>query len=303
MPSSGEDEGEVTQLTTRAALARGSSSERPWVVVVAGQGNVGKMHRVVDQLIIGRSSDAGLHLPEEGVSRAHARLDLLPNGRTQVVDLGSRNGTFVNGERVDKQVLQDGDKIQIGKTTILKLSYLDATEEALQQNLYDSATRDPLTQLANRRAFTESLEREIAFAKRHSRPLALVAFDVDHFKLINDTFGHPAGDHVLRHLGEVVATFLRVEDVVARVGGEEFAALLRDVPLAGARDCAERLRRTVESTAFEHGGHRMRVTISLGVAMLDAAAPTGDALVQAADRCLYAAKQAGRNRVVATLDP
>jgi diguanylate cyclase (GGDEF)-like protein len=299
MPPSREFD-EDTKVTSRPELAeaRQSKAERPWVVVVAGVANVGRMYRVEGPFFIGRASDVSLQIEEDGVSRRHARLEPLPDGRTQVVDLGSRNGTFVNGVRVTSQALRDGDKIQIGETTILKLSYLDAPEEALQQNLYQSATRDPLTQLANRRAFTESLEREIAFAQRHRRPLCLVAFDVDHFKRINDTFGHPAGDRVLRRIGEVVAGCLRREDIVARVGGEEFAILLRDIPLSGAKDCAERVRRTVEATAFEHAGQRMAVTISLGVATLDLGAPTADGLVEAADRCLYVAKQGGRNRVV-----
>ena len=306
MPSLPQSDPEVTKLTSRAdfveALARAKDPhvERPWIVVVAGLANVGTMHQVAGELVIGRSSEATVQIEEDGVSRAHARLELLPDGQTQVVDLGSRNGTFVNGERVTTKVLRDGDRIEVGATTMLKLSYLDATEEALQRNLYQSATRDPLTQLANRRAFGEALDREIAFAKRHRRPLCLVAFDVDHFKRINDTFGHPGGDHVLRRLGEVVGGCVRAEDLVARIGGEEFGTLLRDIPLSGARECAERLRRTVEATRFEHDNQHMVVTISLGVATLDLDAPTGKALMQAADRCLYAAKREGRNRVVVT---
>jgi diguanylate cyclase (GGDEF)-like protein len=279
-------------------------SQRPWVVIVTGAANVGKMFRLDGELVIGRSPDAGVQIQEDGVSRKHAKLVLTPEGKVQVVDMQSRNGTFVNGERVDAETLRDGDKIQIGNTTILKFSYQDALDEALQQNLYNSATRDPLTQVANKRTFTEMFEREVAFAARHARSLSLVMFDVDHFKRVNDTYGHPAGDFVLKRLAEVVAGAVRAEDVVARVGGEEFAIVLRDIGAQGAIDCAERLRRLVQSTTFDHAGVRIPVTVSLGVATIEGGANvTPGELVQTADARLYAAKQGGRNRVCGESTP
>ena len=136
----------------------------------------------------------------------------------QIVNLGSRNGTFVNGEPVSRETLRDGDKIQIGGTTILKFSYQDELDEALQRNLYESATRDPLTHAVNRRGFEEALAKEYAFARRHGRALSVLALDLDHFKRVNDTFGHPAGDYVLKRLADIITATIRVEDTFARTG-------------------------------------------------------------------------------------
>ncbi len=297
-----DDESDRTAIASRSELAARIASrgknQRPWIVIVSGAANVGKMYRLDGELVVGRGPSATVQVEEDGVSRMHAKIVLLPDGRAQVVDLESRNGTFVNGDRIKMATLSDGDKIQIGTTTILKFSYQDALDEALQENLYTSATRDPLTQLANKRTFAEVIDREIAYAARHGGRLSLIAFDVDHFKRINDTYGHPAGDYVLRRLAEVVSAGIRVEDVAARVGGEEFAVVLRDVPTGGAVDCAERLRRSVETTPFEPEKQRIAVTISLGVATLATPERGGaELLVKTADRYLYEAKQSGRNRV------
>src|SRR6185436_17210341 len=125
------------------------------------------------------------------------------------------------------QVLRDGDKVQIGSTAVLKFSYQDQLEEALQKNLYESATRDGLTRLYNKKFFQEALAKEFAYSSRHHVPMAVVMIDVDHFKKINDTYGHPCGDMVLSKLAQVLLGQVRAEDVVARVGGEEFSLILR----------------------------------------------------------------------------
>jgi two-component system cell cycle response regulator len=304
MPTTIEDDDvlELTAVGSRAeiaaALAKKATSQRPWLVVVSGCASIGKMYRLEHRIVLGRSPQCDVHLDEEGVSRRHAMLERTVEGLVQLVDLESRNGTFLNGEPVSRETLRDGDKIQIGGTTILKFSYQDELDEALQRNLYDSATRDPLTRAVNKRGFEESFAKEFAFARRHGRALSLVALDVDHFKRVNDTHGHPAGDHVLRRLAEVVGGGIRCEDVFARVGGEEFVIVLRDIALPDAFECAERLRRAVERTEFEMDGMRIPVTISAGIAALQ---PTQHAnhgaLLEAADKALYDAKASGRNRV------
>jgi diguanylate cyclase (GGDEF)-like protein len=298
-----EDEAECTLVASRdqidAALAAKTvrAQRRPTLLVVAGRNTIGKMLPLAGEMVIGRHPRADLHLDEEGVSRRHASLRVAIDGTVIVRDLGSTNGTFVNGDRVYERVLRDGDKIQIGAATILKFSYQDALDEALQRNLYDSATRDALTRLYNRKHFDDVLPREIAFARRHHRPLCVVMFDVDHFKRINDGFGHPAGDAVLVTLAQRVSAAIRAEDVFARVGGEEFALVLRDLDLEHGTACAERIRKIVAATQFAFEGRTIPVTISLGVAELDDAHEAPAHLVSAADRALYAAKHGGRNRV------
>lgn len=301
MPGS-DDEEELTAVGSRdeiaAALGQKTKAQRPWLVVVSGSSNIGKMYRLEHAIVLGRSAQCDVHIDQEGVSRKHALLERSADGAVQIVDLGSRNGTFVNGQAVSRETLRDGDKIQIGGTTILKLSYQDELDEALQRNLYESATRDPLTRAVNRRGFEEVLGKEFAFARRHARALSVLAFDVDHFKRVNDTHGHPGGDSVLRRLGEVVMEAIRREDLFARVGGEEFVVLLRDVDLDGSIECAERLRGAVERTTFDFNGVRIAVTVSVGVATLRAGVHANPAaLLEAGDRALYEAKRGGRNRV------
>ena len=145
MPTRDEDELDRTGLIRRPVVVAGKAkSQRPWLVIVSGSDGIGKMYRVENRIVLGRSPRCDVQIEESGVSRQHAALECIGDGTVQIVDLGSRNGTFVNGERVSRRTLQDGDKIQIGDTTILKLSYQDSFDEALQRNLYESATRDPL---------------------------------------------------------------------------------------------------------------------------------------------------------------
>jgi diguanylate cyclase (GGDEF)-like protein/PAS domain S-box-containing protein len=161
---------------------------------------------------------------------------------------------------------------------------------------------DHLTGIANRRAFFEAAELEIERRKRSPRPLSLIAFDVDHFKRVNDTYGHPAGDAVLRRLATVLASTFRQVDVVARIGGEEFAVLLPSTGLEAAVLVAERFRRAVEAEPIEVDGIRIACTVSGGVATMDDGSSALDLLMKRADRALYKAKSGGRNRIERALE-
>jgi diguanylate cyclase (GGDEF)-like protein/PAS domain S-box-containing protein len=156
---------------------------------------------------------------------------------------------------------------------------------------------DYLTGLANRRAFFEAAEQELTRSNTVPRPTAVIAIDADHFKTINDRHGHPGGDAVLRHLAAVLAETFREVDVVARIGGEEFAVLLPSTDLPRAAVVAERLRSVVASQVVHFEGQRIRYTVSAGVASLDDGSGGIDLLLKRADQALYAAKRAGRNRV------
>jgi diguanylate cyclase (GGDEF)-like protein len=298
------DDEETTMVGSRsrirAALAQSGKTQRPWLVIVSGGGNIGKMYRLEHRIVLGRAPQCDVVIDEDGVSRRHAMLERTVEGNVQLVDLESRNGTFVNGDAISRMTLRDGDKLQIGNTTILKLSYQDELEEAMQRNLYESATRDPLTHAVNRRGFEEALDKELAFARRHGSDVSLLALDVDHFKRVNDTHGHAAGDHVLKRLAEIVSGSIGPEDVFARIGGEEFVVLLRGIAQSEAVVCAERIRGAVERAVFDTGDVRIPVTISMGVATSRAVGNgSPKALLEAADAALYDAKRKGRNRVVA----
>jgi two-component system cell cycle response regulator len=280
-------------------LKSNAKRDRPYFIVLAGS-NLGKMFKVdAEEVIIGRSSDARIRLDDDGISRKHARV-FSESGELWIEDLKSANGTIINGQRADRQKLRDGDKIQVGATTILKFTYHDELDDHFQQRMYDAALQDGLTRAFNKRHFLDRLALEVAYARRHSAPLSLLMLDVDHFKQVNDRYGHLAGDQVLVQLAQIIEAQRRQEDLFARYGGEEFAVLCRGVSLGAALMMAERVRGIVEATSFEHQGRRMPVTVSIGVAVHSAAAADGPTqLVADADAALYGAKRGGRNRVVA----
>lgn len=251
-----------------------------------------------EQLTIGRSPRADLHLAEEGVSRKHARI-CWANDAYVLEDLGSQNGTFVWGKPVSAVQLRQGDLIRVGPVATLRFCWMDEHQKNLLEDLYESSVRDPLTGAFNRRHFAERLEAELAYAKRHAADLSLLLLDIDYFKKINDQYGHLEGDRVLRELTRACHHGLRTEDMFARYGGEEFAILLRGVPLAGAARAAERLRIAISERVFV-GEPPFPVSVSIGcasIACIDDA--TSGALIHVADQRLYEAKQAGRGRVVA----
>ena len=248
---------------------------------------------------IGRAPDCELFLGDDGISRKHALL--IPVGDTFVLeDTDSANGTFVGGQPVQRHVLRDGETIQFGPTALYRYTLTDAGQEALLQQLFEASVTDSLTGTRNRKYFDTQLRSEISFARRHKTDVALVLFDVDHFKRVNDTFGHQAGDEVLIHIARTASKVVRNEDVLSRYGGEEFVVILRDVGIIGAKSLGERLRETVERLTIPTDIGPVRVTVSVGCAAIGLDHDTKpEALLGAADRRLYVAKRGGRNRVVA----
>jgi diguanylate cyclase (GGDEF)-like protein len=272
--------------------------DRAYLIVLAGA-SVGEMYKIVaEQTTIGRGQQADIQVVDEGISRRHASIEHRSGG-IFIRDLGSTNGTFCNGERVNEHALRDGDKIQVGSTTILKFTFHDSLDESFQRQMYESALRDGLTKAFNKKYFLERLESEFAYAVRHKSALSLLMFDLDHFKQVNDTHGHLAGDYVLSHLSQAVQETIRKEDVFARYGGEEFAVICRGIELASAAAFGERLRGLVERLEFTYNSTPIPVTLSVGVAAVrDVGMREMVELIGEADDALYQAKRQGRNRVV-----
>jgi two-component system cell cycle response regulator len=290
-----DDDLDRTKLGIEPLRTRRSDSDRPHLIVLAGT-NVGEMYALDGpEVVVGRGDTATIRLQDDSISRKHAIIRIA-GGDVRVEDLGSANGTLVNGALVTTAPLRDGDKIQLGATTILKFTYHDRLEEEFQRQMYEAALRDPLTKAFNKKHLLDRLSVEVAFANRHQSPLSLVMLDIDHFKKVNDTHGHLAGDFVLAHLAAAVQAVLRSEDLFGRYGGEEFAIVCRGATVAEAQVVAERIRATVHGTSFVYEGRTIPVTVSLGVAPLAGSSSTD--LVAAADRALYEAKRGGRNRVV-----
>ena len=280
---------------------------KAYLIVISAKTNaeVGKMVSLDrSQCVLGRSTDAEFQIDDDGISRRHAKIQLAEDNRYEVQDLGSTNGTFVNGKRVSTAMLQNGDKIQIGTHVVLKFSLQDEVEENYQRSIYESVTRDGLTQTFNKKYFLDTLNKEFAYCLRHRVPLSLIMFDVDHFKKINDTSGHQMGDFVLTQISKRVTTTIRTEDLLARYGGEEFTILMRESDQSQAFTCAERCRRAVSNTPYKQSGVEVRATISLGIAtLLDTDMVESEELVAAADKCLYQAKKNGRDRTEAPEKP
>ena len=175
-----------------------------------------------------------------------------------------------------------------------------AEAKARIRELETLAETDALLEILNRRGFERAATRAIAYLRRYRGTAALIVLDVDRLKAVNDTLGHAAGDAVLKRACEACSRGLRTEDVFARFGGEEFAIVLRGVDSKGAARLGERLRQAVAAEVVEHEGQRIQITLSAGAASLaDCRAPSAEELIAVADRRLYVAKQAGRNRIVA----
>jgi diguanylate cyclase (GGDEF)-like protein len=247
--------------------------------------------------VIGRDAGCNLSNSHESVSRRHARVERRPDGKYQVIDLNSTNGTFVNNTRVRTAGVKDGDYVRVGECLYRFLAGGNLETE-YHEEIHRLSILDPLTGIHNRRSLNEFLDREVERAKRHSRPLAVVLFDIDHFKRINDQFGHTAGDFTLRSVATRAKELTRQDELLARYGGEEFALVLPETGLERALASAERIRRAIAAAAFDFEGRPFPVTVSAGVGVLPPGGQTAAAdILRRADECLYEAKRAGRNCV------
>jgi len=265
------------------------------LVVIHGELLGQRVELVTGSVIIGRSPDCEFQINHRSVSRQHCRIWREGAGY-RLRDLDSTNKTFLNEQPILEAELRDGDHIAVGDN-VLKFMEQGSLEARYHDELYQLATSDPLTGLYNRRQFQELMEKEILRATRHARALTLALLDIDHFKSINDRFGHPAGDGVIKAIATLLRQSARADQLVARIGGEEFALVY---PEQNARDAsvgADRLRAAVEAMPHELGGETLRVTVSLGLATWERGMQGLADLMRAADAQLYRAKQAGRNRV------
>ena len=291
------DETIVTVINPKLEETGSGRKRKDACLVVIYGADLGRKYNIDGrELSVGRATVNDIVVSQDAVSRQHAFVTVDEHG-VKIRDNESTNGTYVNDNRIHEAYLQDGDLVKIGRS-IFKFLTGDNIESSYHEEIFRLSTVDGLTQVFNRRYFQETLERELSRARRYDRPLALILFDIDHFKKTNDTFGHRAGDYVLRRIAELVQTRARKVDVVARYGGEEFAVILPEIEINGARQFAEKLRRMVEEEKFMFEGRVIPCTISLGVAELDTRTANAEDLIGLSDQRLYGAKEGGRNRVV-----
>jgi diguanylate cyclase (GGDEF)-like protein len=264
-----------------------------------------------DEVILGRALEADVRVNDARASRLHARITTERDPQTgfaryRIIDLGSTNGTVLNGQLITDELLQDGDKIVIGEH-LLRFDMLDEIDREFQRQIHRLLVHDELTGLLTGKSFFSELRREAARAEAESRPFCVLMMDLDHFKQVNDTYGHLVGNQTLEEVGAVIMRSLRAGDVAARFGGEEFAAFLLDAQYAQGLVAAERVRAAVEEHHFPITRHSSaelvpqthHITISLGIASFPEDARDPIELVELADTALYRAKRSGRNRVCA----
>ncbi len=285
---------EVSELTARSQTAG---------LIVLGGPDVGKTVELGSVVcIIGRDPTSQLRLQDESISRFHASVKQLPNGAVVIKDLDSTNGTYVDGKRIGTAALKDGDRILLGKNSYLKFQLQDAIDANFHDELYYSSTRDGLTGLFNRRCSLDMMKTNMAYSKRHQRPAAVLMMDIDHFKQVNDTYGHPVGDRMLAAVAQSIDSKTREEDVLGRYGGEEFILFALDTNAQGASILAERIRKSVQQevvTTRDTNPSDIRVTVSIGIAAVLPGEEYDLAdLIRDADANLNRAKKNNRNCIV-----
>lgn len=277
--------------------ARSPDEKHPSLIVLTGR-DFGRQYFLdKGETSIGRDEDCAIRLDDARVSRKHSKIVGDPSGPYfKVIDLNSTNGTFLNDQPIREAVLTDGDRIRIGYT-VFKYAIRDIAEIEYENKIYRMATTDSLTKLSTREYFMQQYSDTFYRSERYQRPFSLMMADIDDFKSINDTYGHPIGDLVLASIGKMILNVIRHEDFAGRVGGEEFAIVLPETGPEHARNPAERLRRSVEAYHFHSGSEQFPVTISIGIATYPNHAASMAELIQKADTALYEAKKSGKNTV------
>ena len=290
-----------SEIKTRVApfsephITAGAGQDCLVVIYAPSSKQLGKRFSLVDgEVSIGRGVDNTVILNSDSISRRHAGIEIR-NGGYYLIDRHSTNGTYVNDELVQDCQLRRGDQIKIGDTILKFLSGADL-ESQYHETIYRMTIMDGLTGIHNKRYLVEQLDRELSRATRHGRPLSMVICDIDHFKLVNDEFGHLAGDYVLKEVAQLAKSRIRPDDVIARYGGEEIAIILPETDVAGGVRIADQLRAMIDDETFVFEDEYIDVTISCGVAQLQPGWRAYE-FVRAADMQLYEAKRAGRNCV------
>jgi two-component system, cell cycle response regulator len=275
-------------------MRRIKAPHRPALVVATGE-QAGTRTALDRSIVIGRDPMAELVLTDALVSWHHARVEDRGDSWT-LVDLDSTNGISVNGEPCTERRLNPNDRIVIGSTAIL-FQLQDGLSQALNENVENLLNVDDLSGLLVRRKFDSELERLLEFARRQSESVALLVMDLDGVKKINDTHGHLFGAYTIGEAGRLIGRVISGTGVGCRFGGDEYLAALPGLDRDDAVLVAERILASVHDHHFEKDGIRLNPGISIGVAAFPRDARDAEELFQAADKAMYNAKQAGKNRV------
>lgn len=288
----------ITDIHAALRSADNEAAEKPACFLVVGGDLNGTIFDLLDgETIVGRSPECTIPLEFQGISRKHFKV-IVKNQDSHIEDLGSSNGTFLNNTKIESTVsLQKGDMVKLGSIALKYLPKGD-TERLTYDKLHQEANTDGLTQCFNKTYFNNKLDLEVKKSKVTGEPLSLIIFDLDHFKHLNDNYGHDAGDYVLKEMAALLRdNGIRKGDIFARYGGEEFVVLLPKTNLKQAFEIAERLRKLIECHQFNYESKKLPVTASIGVADYRQGIETGTDLFKRADSAVYKSKEGGRNQV------
>lgn len=288
----------ITDIRKALNAAEDEAKQKPaCLLVIGGELNGSIFNLLSGDNIAGRNPDCQIPLDFNGISRKHFSVTVEAAAVT-LTDLGSSNGTYLNNQKVSEPVvLKRGDMIKIGSIAMKFLPQGDP-ERLTYDKLHEEANTDGLTKCYNKTFFNNQLELEIKKCKVTGKPLTLIIFDLDHFKKLNDNYGHDAGDYVLKEKAKIIReNGIRQGDYFARYGGEEFCILLPNTNLKQGFEIAERLRKLIEKHEFIYDGKRLPVTASIGVADYRMGVNNGTDLFKRADSSVYKSKEGGRNQV------
>ncbi len=299
MSDSGDKTSIVASDTFKGKLRAANEAPPAIVVLVGPPGYVGKQWLITKpDMTIGRGDGLDMTVTDISLSRTHAKF-IISIADIQIVDLGSTNKTQVNGQALLPMVprrLVNNDQIKTGNV-IFKFLDQGNVESITNQQIFDKASKDALTGAFNKGALLDKGPESVKRSDVLTEPLSVITYDIDFFKKINDSHGHPGGDYVLKELGQLMQSKLvRSNDYFSRYGGEEFVLILQATPIKTAMEVAERIRATVEAHSFVYENKKIPVTISIGVST-KITGDTWDSIYNRADKALYLSKQNGRNKV------
>ena len=294
----------VDPLKIRSKLDEVTSEHQFNLIFTVMSGNETDFGKVFtlnqDRILIGRDKDNDIILDDPKISKVHSEINpIFSDVLEQIIikDLDSTNGTYVNGILIKQNILKSGDKIEIGET-VLRFSYNDEVEERYHAKLFTFASTDSLTGMYNKRFILNELETQIKIVKRSQRLFSIVMLDIDDFKVINDSYGHLAGDEYLKRIASIISRSLREQDTASRFGGEEFLLLLPETMIEGACKLAERIRQKIEKMELDFQGHSIKSTISAGVTQYGPEISDAESFIRSVDIALYRSKNEGKNRVM-----
>jgi diguanylate cyclase (GGDEF)-like protein len=290
----------IASETFKGRLSAADSAPPVVVVLIGPPGYVGKQYPIgSNDIVIGRSVETQVYIDDKSLSRSHAKFAIV-GSEVSIIDLGSTNKTIVNGNSLPPLApcrLKNNDQIKTGNV-IFKFLEKGNIEALTNQTMYEKAHRDALTGAHSKGSLLEMGPESVKRAELLNEDMSVIVFDIDHFKKINDTHGHPAGDYVLKELSQIVVSkLIRTNDYFARYGGEEFVLILSGATAKMVSEIAERIRHTMETHPFVYEGKQIPLTVSLGVVTKTVDDTTWKDLFDRADKAMYASKQGGRNRV------